>query len=324
MHFKVHSRFFYSRLSDGEKKIYDKILQGWLDYNETVTVTGMGMSVDYTGIFRCLKEDNPELFYVDFNRVSVMYTPFMATVSMKLLYPRDRCEQLKSRIASVVMKVHMLSTASKDRERAIHDYLVQNVRYASDTSARDAHSVVGALVDGIAVCEGYAKAFKLLCDAVEVPCIIVSGTATNSDGVTENHAWNIVRKNKKNYHVDVTWDSGIHNSVDGLPLYYNLPDEYIARDHFWQRDKWPCCRDSSEADKIVIPVNSKKSFSDVIVNMSRQGKTVFAVRFNRSFESMDAVLAMVGDIVAASRIRVRTYSVSYKPGSDCASVWLNY
>lgn len=323
MHFKVHSKYFYSKLDNSGKKVYEKILDGWLNYKESITISGFNGKVDYKDIFRYVYDDNPELFYIDFNRVSVMFAPFTSIVSMKMLYPKSRCEQIKQDIANVVLQVERLCKPGVDKERVVHDYLVQNVTYSTDLYAADAHNIKGALIDGSAVCEGYARAFKLLCDAVEVPCIMVSGTATDSNGTTEKHAWNIVRKNKNNYHVDVTWNCGI-NAVSGVPLYYNVPDDYISKDHIWQKNLWPNCLDSSEIDKHIIPVNGKKSLREALVKMSQIKKSVFAVRFNRKFESTRDVMNMIDAVMTTVPIIVASFSATYHPSLDCAIIWFNY
>ena len=58
------------------------------------------------------------------------------------------------------------------------------------------------------VCEGYAKAFKYLCDHTEfegdIECILAGGTIVRNSG-SEPHMWNILKmEDKKNYLVDVT------------------------------------------------------------------------------------------------------------------------
>ena len=69
------------------------------------------------------------------------------------------------------------------------------------------------------VCEGYAKAFKYLCDLSDfqgdVACRLASGTMGS-----ENHMWNVVRMGDgKNYLVDVTnCDSGTVGADDKLFL----------------------------------------------------------------------------------------------------------
>ncbi len=103
--------------------------------------------------------------------------------------------------------------------RSIHEYICNNLTYyprehvdPSDPSSplvpipegmfirNAATALIG---DHVVVCEGYAKAFKALCDKYDVPCIIVTGS-TDTD---EPHMWNYVQMgDEKWYLVDCTWD----------------------------------------------------------------------------------------------------------------------
>ena len=67
------------------------------------------------------------------------------------------------------------------------------------------------------MCEGYAKAFQYLMNEIGIDNVIVIGTATNSNGQTENHAWNYVKLNEKWYAVDTTWDDPILIGEGTLP-----------------------------------------------------------------------------------------------------------
>lgn len=55
------------------------------------------------------------------------------------------------------------------------------------------------------VCDGYSKAFKMICDANNIPSLVVCGYA---GGVGEDygHAWNyVLMENNRWYAVDITW-----------------------------------------------------------------------------------------------------------------------
>ena len=79
--------------------------------------------------------------------------------------------------------------------------------------------------DGNAVvCEGYAKAFKYLCDLTwtgaspAVECYLVTGTMSGGTGAG-NHMWNVVHIGGNNYLVDVTnCDAGTIGETDKLFL----------------------------------------------------------------------------------------------------------
>lgn len=69
------------------------------------------------------------------------------------------------------------------------------------------HSPYGALLNGYAVCESYAKAMSRLLDAVGIPNMYVTGYAYN-DPVNGGHAWNYVQMPDMNWYLlDSTWNN---------------------------------------------------------------------------------------------------------------------
>ena len=93
--------------------------------------------------------------------------------------------------------------------KMVHDYLVDNLSYDTSISKPHIYNIYGALINKEAVCEGYARAFKYLLDNMDIPCILVVGKATNTQGKSENHAWNYVQSNGTWYAVDTTWDDPV-------------------------------------------------------------------------------------------------------------------
>jgi hypothetical protein len=96
------------------------------------------------------------------------------------------------------------SSARSALLRAIHDYLCERLTYPSgDLSDPRYYSAAPAFTgEAYGVCECYSRAFKLLCDAYDVPCVLVSGIANGG-----NHMWNEVRlETGRWYLVDVTFD----------------------------------------------------------------------------------------------------------------------
>lgn len=66
------------------------------------------------------------------------------------------------------------------------------------------------------VCEGYARAFKVLCDKVEIPCVLVDGLG---DGGA--HMWNSVAVDGVWYAADVTWDDPTGGNSGAVSGYEN-------------------------------------------------------------------------------------------------------
>ena len=120
--------------------------------------------------------------------------------------------------------------------KMVHDYLVDNINYESSLSKQNIYNIYGALVNRECVCEGYARAFKYLLDELNIPCIMVIGTGTNSQGETENHAWNYVQLGGNWYAVDTTWDDpvvigGGTASEESRYKYFLVGREIIDQDH---------------------------------------------------------------------------------------------
>ena len=116
-------------------------------------------------------------------------------------------------------------------ERALHDRMLAACRYhakagESHDIARypNAFTAVGALVDGQAVCEGYARGMQYLLQRAGIECSLVTGINEKN----EPHMWNLVTINGRNYHLDPTWDD-----VDDRIRYtfFNVTTDSITRTH---------------------------------------------------------------------------------------------
>lgn len=86
--------------------------------------------------------------------------------------------------------------------RKLHDTLIADIEYSSDTSIPTAHSIAGAMTSAkSAVCEGYAKAMQVMMNGYDIDNVYVTGDAGGG------HAWNMVRMTDGNYYwLDATWD----------------------------------------------------------------------------------------------------------------------
>lgn len=119
-----------------------------------------------------------------------------------------------------------------ERELILHDRLAGHIAYEDGDYVHDAY---GALVNGKAVCEGYAKAFQYLLQKVGIQSFMATGIGNGG-----KHAWNIVRIDGKYYNVDLTWDD---QESDTFHAYFNLTDERIKEDHIFDTTvyKMPEC-----------------------------------------------------------------------------------
>jgi len=120
-----------------------------------------------------------------------------------------------------------------DYEKAIfiHDALANHIEY--DYNYQLEQSAYSAIVDGHAVCAGYARAYQYLLNQVGIDAWTVEGYGWNpQDGSLEAHAWNLVWIDGNCVYTDVTWDDQTDSNVKQVMYaYFNRSLEEISEDH---------------------------------------------------------------------------------------------
>ena len=127
------------------------------------------------------------------------------------------------------------SMTDLEKAIALHEYLVLNceydyANYLNGTIPGTSYSAYGVLVKRTAVCQGYALAYKYLCNQVGIDCYMVTSTAMN-------HAWNMIVLGEELYQVDVTWDDPTWDRIGGVShSYMFLSDEQLTarKHHDWE------------------------------------------------------------------------------------------
>ena len=93
------------------------------------------------------------------------------------------------------------------------------------------HEIIGPLGQGVGVCEGIAKAVKVLLDALEVWCVIAICGNNPEKGIKYRHTWNIVKIGGTYYHLDATFDNTLGKDRETSEIrydYFNLDDSQIS------------------------------------------------------------------------------------------------
>ena len=127
----------------------------------------------------------------------------------------ERMAQFDQAVDEALGLVSETSLSDLEKALILHDYLVEQVTYnwevdialktgesmktVEQRTGTRIYTAYGALVEGDAVCQGYALAYKLLLDKCGIDSVLVT---SNEMG----HAWNLVKLDGSWYHVDVTWD----------------------------------------------------------------------------------------------------------------------
>lgn len=234
--------FFYTQLDTYGKTLYSRLYSN-LDNLKTGTYT-VDFGVTFNDLLKtengdiiltnafqlainALLLDHPEIFYLDVTKMYMFTestTNFVGTTYKISIGPdaggsylvdtfSDKQdviiaeENMRMQIDNIISN---LNGNTYQKILQIHNYLIDNITYDSDSiDTTMSHTIYGALINRLAVCDGYAKAFKYILDSIGISCIEVCGIAQNSSGTTESHAWNDVLLEGDWYAVDVTWDDPI-------------------------------------------------------------------------------------------------------------------
>lgn len=149
-----------------------------------------------------------------------------------------KAQQLYEVVSCVMNECIEDSMSDYEKEVALHDYLVRNCKYSQDVSqpaGSDIYRAYGALVNGDAVCNGYAEALQLLFACAGIESQFVIGTA---DGV--DHAWNLVQLDGVWYHLDATWNDPIPDQKNvAIHSFFNVTDEIMSQSHTWEKGNYP-------------------------------------------------------------------------------------
>lgn len=233
----------YDEAKDYEKT-YDKVENGLIEGKKIISLVGLRSSESNDVIFEILEgvaKDNPEIMYYAGARYGngILMPRYEKEVKEIKLHQKMIGEKREE----ILLEIITPNMTDYEKVKAVHDYIINNTKYDRNyledkEISPESHTVYGTLIEGVAVCDGYAKSMKYLLEPLEIEAIIVSGKSRDM-----NHAWNIVKIEDNYYHVDTTWDDPVTESGQDIIAYdyFSLNDEDISRTHRWDKEKYPSC-----------------------------------------------------------------------------------
>lgn len=241
---------FYSTLNARQKDVYNAVLNGAkpqatfeeIMFSSPITFTtvmddngepALTEQAAYAcvetllGALSALMDDHPEMFWIgnfdwgylyDYRSnsngsVDVRLVGLMLQFKMPEGYATwDAVKTAYTQMMQAADAVQIAGANRFEKLKGIHDWIAKRVDYDTKFAYATSYYATSVfLAPYITVCEGYAEAFKMLCDRAGIPCIVVVGFAG------EAHAWNYVKMEDGNwYAVDVTWDD--QNAEDGSDI----------------------------------------------------------------------------------------------------------
>jgi len=235
----------------GDQLIIDAIVSGIKNKQSEINLTPyVGYMADsrYAGnLYFEMVDKFPELFYTSATSVSTstLKDGNGALIGCKLYieYTVDinkidaMVQAYNNKVKDIKTNYTNISYGDLKNEYIVHDYILENSSYDRATTIPEiSHTAYGVLVNGVAVCDGYAKATKQLLNDCGIESEIVINTA-------EDHAWNYVNIEGQYYYLDVTWDDPVPETNKTKYKHFNLSDTDLSnvQNHSIPTSVYPAC-----------------------------------------------------------------------------------
>jgi Transglutaminase-like superfamily len=170
------------------------------------------------------------------------------------------------------LTAYLIKPARDDLEkvRAIYRWLTDRITYDVDDFFGGRPGVCdpeAVLKQRVAVCEGYSRLFKSMCDDARIEAVLIKGldkgwgyTPGKVMGDAPTHTWNAVKLGGAWYLLDVTWATGSLKNKDFVKklnefYYLTRPDQFVFKhlpaDPRWQLLGDPLTREQWQALPMV-------------------------------------------------------------------------
>lgn len=172
--------------------------------------------------------------------------------------------------------------------RAIYDFICENVTYDYDTLGDNTYKLkftaYAALLNGTAVCQGYALLFYRMALELGIDARFIAGLGNGGA-----HGWNIVELRDEYYNLDSTWDAGRSTYSYFLKCTDNFDNH--SRYTNYDTDEFNAAYPMSETDYVVQE-------DDLVENVVDQVADISSVRLSLADQIGLKFLVSLGDSVA--------------------------
>ena len=133
-------------------------------------------------------------------------------LSITKTYSKEDIDTIKSVISNIKNEIINNNLTIEDQLKAIHDYIINNSIYDSNRADNNiveykSDTAYGTLIEGYGICGGYADAFQLFLEDLNIKSFRVA---------TDKHIWNAVYLYNSWYHYDLTWDDPVTNTHEQI------------------------------------------------------------------------------------------------------------
>lgn len=256
---------YNSLQTDDQRKFYDLVLESTnsvaeeKDENDIYPCSIVNMEntvltqAEIRLVITAVKEDNPMLFWLT-DKFGFSNTEGYTAIQLYSYESPENIKSMQNKLNKEVNKfINSVEYGLDDfsLELLAHNYIIDRCKYDDDVKDSDddylAFTPYGAIVNGNAVCEGYAKAFSYLLSQLGIESKGIVGK-----GSQELHMWNAVKIDDNWYYTDISWDDGKEYSRYD---YFNITESQLKKDHTISKVYSKCSSDEVNGTNGVKAIN---------------------------------------------------------------------
>ena len=188
----LHEGLGFNHLSHNEQQAYKVMLKAFSSMAVSVNCSQFNHDVDLMKVLHTVLGDNPSVIYFDKTKIEVVKSILEKHVHFTGVYSKPQAEQMISSLDATANKIASLvrAKAAPNDEYSLlitlYKILQKNVRYDQEEIQANArgisknpasHNAYGAIINKLAVCDGFSSAFALLAQKLGLQCMLVVGRA---------------------------------------------------------------------------------------------------------------------------------------------------
>ncbi len=332
----LEDRFFLSAMAEESMDAFQQVYYAVANFEPEVRFREPITQERMNNIMLLINYTCPELMQIDCEYYYYTNADGMCT-SVEFIYLLDEStyEWACGEISGIFDELRAQTRGMSDleKEKFVYELIIDVCTY--DRTTTHSGTCYGSMLEGVARCEGYSKAFMWMMWALDIPCMTITGDILE-DG--DRHSWNVVEINGVFGHVDTTHDD-VEEDGEQYPYpygFFNVSDAIVGNtrtiDRLYHVLDLPACDDESMNFHVLNGsfADSGDSAADYFVELlvwsiETGEKTVYLQCADRNayYDLTNAIDLILNDVLS-SMLNSWSYSWYVYPSSQSIVVELSY
>lgn len=158
--------------------------------------------------------------YNSIKKLNTVYDDYgEVSIEVEKIYTQEDIEKTNKVVDRIIRKTISKRMTNKQKITAVHNYIINNGKYASDNirnkyKGKEFNKAGDILINKYGLCSSYSDAMALFLYEFGIDNYKISNV---------DHVWNLVKLNNKWLHLDLTWDDPVtSNGTNRLDIIFLL------------------------------------------------------------------------------------------------------